>query len=149
MLINGWDEAIRMWTVAIPEAVYSGMRTLLFESDQLEGGCFLLARHFHAKDVSSLLVTGIIAPDGNSWLARTRDSLVPSASFINRCAVRADDSSSSLVFVHSHRNGDDPALFSPIDIESNERLFENLSEILPGRPLASLVFGRWGERPGL
>lgn len=144
MLISGWDKAISMWTVAIPEALYSGMRSLLFESDQLEGGCFLLASHFHAKGASSLLVTGMIAPDGNSWLARTRDSLVPSASFINRCAVRADDSSSSLVFVHSHRDGDDPALFSPIDIESNERLFENLSEILPDRPLASLVFGRGG-----
>lgn len=120
------------------------MRTLLFEPDQLEGGCFLLARHFCTKSASSLLVTDMLAPDGDSWAKRTRGSLAPSASFINKCAVRADDDSSSLVFVHSHPDGDDPASFSPLDIESNARLFENLSAILPGRPLASIVFGKGG-----
>lgn len=144
MLISDWDEAINMWTVVIPEVLYSDMRDLLFESDQLEGGCFLLARHFCANGASSLLVTAMLPPDDDSWLKRTRGSIVPSASFINSCAVRADNSSSSLVFVHTHPDGDAPASFSPIDIESNARLFENLSAILPDRPLASLVFGRGG-----
>ena len=86
----------------------------------------------------------MIAPDDDSWLARTQSSLVPNASFINNCVVKADDSLSSLIFVHSHTGNADPASFSPIDIESNARLFENLSAILPNRPLGSLVFGKRG-----
>lgn len=133
-----------MWTVVIPETIYTNMRRLLFDSTQLENGCFMLARHFYAKNVSSLLVTDMIRPDSNSWLARTQDSLVPNASFISSCVVKADDSTSSLIFVHSHTGHAHPASFSPIDIESNARLFENLSPILPNRPLGSLVFAKRG-----
>ncbi len=133
-----------MWTIAIPETLHSDMKKLLFDSTRLENGCFMLARHFRTKSMSSLLVTDMLTPERNSWHARTRGSLVPSASFINRCVVEADGSSSSLIFVHSHPDAIGPASFSPIDIESNTRLFKNLSDILPGRPLGNLVFAKGG-----
>ena len=133
-----------MWTVAMPEALHSNMMDLLFASSPLENGCFLLARHFRTKRATTLLVTDMMAADDNSWVARTQGSLAPSASYINSCVLKADEISSGLIFVHTHPGDAGPASFSQLDIESNARLFENLSAMLPDRPLGSLVFGKSG-----
>ena len=51
---------------------------------------------------------------------------------------------SSLIMVHTHPNPLHPTTFSAIDKRSNKMLFANLSDIVPGRPLGSLVFSRDG-----
>lgn len=133
-----------VWSIAIPEMLYARMSRTLFKSAPLEDGCFLLANHFKADGMSSLLVTGMMAADGDSWADRGRDSLVPRPSFVNKCAVEADSASSGLVFVHTHPGQTHPPSFSKIDLESNAKLLGNLSDILPGRPLGSLVLGKDG-----
>ena len=133
-----------MWTVTFPGTLYAEMREALFRSAPLEDGCFLLANHFKAGGMSSLLVTGTIRPDGDSWAYKGRDSLMPLPAFVNRCAVAADASSSSLIFVHTHPGAMHPPSFSRTDIESNAKMLGNLSAILPGRPLGSIVLSRGG-----
>lgn len=133
-----------MWAVAFPSTLYAQMSGELFRSAPLEDGCFLLANHFKAGATSSLLVTGMIRPGADSWAHQSRDLLMPSPTFVNRCAVTADASSSSLIFVHTHPGPAHPPSFSRTDLESNAKMLGNLSSILPGRPLGSLVLNKGG-----
>lgn len=133
-----------MWAISFPSTLYKEMNDMLFKPAPLENGCFLLANSFRVNGMSSMLVTGMIEPDTDSWKSQGRDALAPHPSFVNRCAVAADASSSSLIFVHTHPDRAHHPSFSKIDRVSNARMLDNLSAILPGRPLGSLVLGRAG-----
>lgn len=69
---------------------------------------------------------------------------MPHPSFVNECAVAADASSSSLIFVHTHPDHARRPSFSGVDRKSNARMLDNLSAILSGRPIGSIVLGRGG-----
>lgn len=129
-----------MWTVAFPGSLYRDMRKLLFSAAPRENGCFLLARHYRTKKSAGLLVAGILEPDDDSWNRASNLDLEPSSTFVNRCAVRADEGDFGLIFVHTHPCPG-RAEFSAIDKKSNARLLENLAQMFPGRPMGSLVFG--------
>lgn len=120
------------------------MSDTLFKSAPLENGCFLLANSFRVNGMSSLLVTSMIESDTDSWKSQDKNALVPHPSFVNKCAVAADASSSSLIFVHTHPGHAHHPSFSEIDRVSNARMLDNLSAILPDRPLGSIVLGRGG-----
>lgn len=91
-----------------------------------------------------LLVTDTVRPNKDSWNYSSERSLEPSSSYVSQCVAAADVARSSLVFVHTHPNPLHPSEFSMIDRYSNNRMFANLSSILPGMPLGSLVFSRSG-----
>lgn len=129
-----------VWTVAFQGNMYRDLRKLLFSMAPRENGCFLLVRHYRTKKSAGLLVAEILEPDADSWNRASSTELEPSSSFVNRCALKASKGDFGLVFVHTHP-GSHRAEFSKIDQESNVRLLENLSQILPDRPLGSLVFG--------
>ena len=116
----------------------------MFGTAPRENGCFLLANAYKTKDRSVLLVTGMMQPTADSWNYSSRCSLEPNSSYVSRCVAAADETGSSPVFVHTHPNPLHPATFSVIDRKSNQRMFENLSSIIPDRPLGSLVFSRHG-----
>jgi hypothetical protein len=86
------------------------------------------------------MVTAILTPTAASWNQDGPHMLEPSSTYINDAVVRADSSNSSVIFVHTHPHPMHPARFSSVDEESNKRLFANLAQILPDRPLGSLVF---------
>ena len=133
-----------MWVVKFPQKLYAELERFLFSTDPYENGCFLLAQTYHAKKRAALLVTDILMPTEESWDVRGKHRLVPSSSFINECVVRSGATKSSLIFVHTHPNPAHPSTFSKIDRMTNKRMFANLSEIMPGRPLGSLVLSRHG-----
>jgi len=117
----------------------------LFSNAPSENGCFLLTNSYKTKNGKPvLLVNKIIKPNKDSWNRSGEHSLEPSSTFINQCVVDADQSRSGLVFVHTHPNSLHPARFSPIDEESNGRIFANLSQIITDKSLGSLVFSRHG-----
>ena len=133
-----------MWIVAFPRNIYTELEEFLFSTTPYENGCFLLAQAHYTKKRSLLLVTDILRPTKGSWNNRGLYSLVPSSSFINECVVRSGTTGSSLVFVHTHPDTAHPPEFSKIDKRTNRRLFANLSEIVPKKPLGSLVFSKQG-----
>ena len=133
-----------MWIVTFPRHLYRELVAFLFDFTPYENGCFLLAQAYKTKKRSVLLVKEILRPSEGSWNARGRHSLVPSSSFINECVVKSGETRSSLLFVHTHPDSAHTPEFSRIDRITNRRLFVNLSEILPGKPLGSLVFSRQG-----
>ncbi len=134
-----------MWKIVFPEKLFQDLNDFLFSSAPSENGCFLLANSFRTKEGRSILtVTGILKPDNNSWNISDEHSLEPCSAYINRCVVHADNTNESLIFVHTHPNSHHPSGFSPIDVESNTKIFDNLSQILINKPLGSLVFSRRG-----
>ena len=129
-----------VWTVAFPGKLYRDLRRLLFSTAPRENGCFLLVRHYRTQKSAGLLVAEILEPEAGSWNRASSVELEPNSSFVNRCAMRADEGGLGLVFAHTHPSSR-RAEFGKIDQESNVRLLENLGHILPDRPLGSLVFG--------
>lgn len=135
---------IKMWTIVFSGNFYKDLNEFLFSTAPSENGCFLLANSYNTKNNSVLLVTDVIKPNKDSWNHSGEHALEPSSSFINQCVVSADAKNSSLIFVHTHPNSMHPSGFSWIDEKSNNRIFDNLSQILVDRPLGSLVFSRKG-----
>lgn len=134
-----------MWKIVFPEMLFQDLNDFLFSTVPSENGCFLLANSFRTKEGRSIFtVTGILKPDNNSWNRSDEHSLEPCSAYINRCVVHADNTNESLIFVHTHPNTQHPSGFSPIDVESNKRIFNNLSQILINKPLGSLVFSKHG-----
>lgn len=131
-----------MWKVVFPRKLFAELREFLFSTAPRENGCFLTANY--SKSASALLVTGFMKPDGESWNTMGEHALEPNSSYTNNCVVAADFNNASLIFVHTHPNSMHPSRFSPIDEDSNARIFANLSQILADRPLGSLVFSKHG-----
>lgn len=131
-----------MWKVLFPRKLFAELREFLFSTAPRENGCFLTANY--SKSGNTLLVTGFMKPDGESWNTMGEHALEPTSSYTNDCVVAADFNNASLIFVHTHPNSGHPSRFSPIDEDSNNRIFANLSQILTDRPLGSLVFSRNG-----
>ena len=124
--------------------MYQKLEEFLFSSAPYENGCFLTAKHYKTKNKAVLLITGTIKPEKDSWNFRKIHALAPSSSFISRSAAISAATQSSLIMVHTHPDPRHPSTFSAIDKKSNKMLFANLCEILPNRPLGSLVFSRSG-----
>jgi hypothetical protein len=125
--------------------LFEQMKGLLFDSSPNENGCFLLTKHYATKSgVNVIMVVDVLAPKTDSWNYSSEHSLGPSSSFINHASVVADTHHSGLMFVHTHPGLFHPPHFSSIDQKSNSKLFGNLSEILPDRPLGSLVLSGSG-----
>lgn len=134
-----------MWQVVFSKNLFDNLNKFLFSTAPSENGCFLVTRSYKTKSGRPvIIVKDVIKPDEESWNGSGEHSLEPSSSFINQSVVAADTTNSGLIFVHTHPNSMHPAKFSPIDEKSNKRIFANLSQILPDRPLASLVFSQYG-----
>ncbi len=134
-----------MWKIIFPKKLYESLNKFLFSKVPDENGCFLLSNHYQttSKD-HTIIVKELIEPDKHSWNYKNKHGIEPSSAFINEAASRADASNLGLLFVHTHPSLNFPNMFSSIDLKSNRRLLKNLSEILPDRPLGSLVFSHAG-----
>ena len=135
---------IKLWTVVFSGNFYDHLVKFLFSTSPNENGCFLLANTYNTKNNKVIVITNVIKPSEDSWNKNEEYSLEPTSSYVNECVISADTKKSSLIFVHTHPNVMHPAKFSWIDEKSNARMFANLSQILPDRPLGSLVFSRKG-----
>ena len=144
MCNNDCATEIDMWTLVFPRDLYMDLTEFLFSTAPLENGCFLLTDSYKTESTSVILVNRVIKPNEDSWSQKGENALVPTSSFINQCAVSADADNAGLIFVHTHPQAAHPSGFSRIDELSNDKLFDNLTQILVDRPLGSLVFGRSG-----
>jgi len=134
---------INMWTVTFPKKLYHELNEFLFNTTD-ENGCYLMGNSYEIDGVKNVLITKIVRPEADSWNHSGAHSLEPSSSFINKCVVIADSDNQSPIFVHTHPHALHPPGFSPIDEKSNKRMFDNLSQILPDRPIGSFVFSQRG-----
>lgn len=129
--------------IIFTKKLFEELNEFLFQTIN-ENGCFLLGNFFTTKKGKDIiLIKNIIKPTQSSWDYNSEHSLAPSSSFINYAVGLAEVQDSSLIFVHTHPHALHPPTFSYIDEKTNQKLFENLSEILD-EPLGSLVFSRHG-----
>lgn len=127
--------------IRVSEEVLSDLRDRFSSSAPLEDGCFaLLGEARSAQGSPDLILVNLIAPMDDEWEDRGADSIAPTSSYINRASIAADVRGLGLAFLHSHPDPGHPAGLSFIDRTSTHKLFRNLSSILPGKPLASIVF---------
>jgi molybdopterin/thiamine biosynthesis adenylyltransferase len=136
---------IEKYTVVFPQMLFDGLLELLTSKEPNETGCFLLAHHYTTRQGYIVLtITDMVKPDESSWNYQGENGLEPTSAFINESVLKADTINASLIFVHTHPNAMHPLKFSPIDEETNGRLLVNLSEILEGKPVGSIVFSQHG-----
>ena len=134
-----------MWTVVFPNKLFQTLEQYLFADKSTENGCFLLARYYQrSKSKFAILVREMLPADNDSWKRKGPSTIEPTSAYINQCVIRADNSNSILIFVHSHPLATHPPFFSPIDNETNAALFANLSEILTDKPISSIVLSDHG-----
>src|SRR5437879_4028323 len=134
-----------MSSVVFPRRLFEELKLFLFSNSPNENGCFLLSNFYMRRNGQYVLIINeIIKPDSNSWNSGGEHWLEPTSSYTNHAVVLADTTGSSMLFVHTHPGLFHPPHFSSIDEKSNKRLFGNLAEILPGKPLGSLVFSKKG-----
>jgi hypothetical protein len=134
-----------LWRIVFPRKLFESLVDFLSSNKPNENGSFLLAHHYIPRKSSPVItITDVIKPAEVSWNYENEHGLEPSSSYINESAIKAEASASSLIFIHTHPHAFHPSRFSSIDEQTNARLFANLSEILPDRPLGSLVLSRHG-----
>ena len=132
-----------MTVLIFSQSFFLRLHDFLFSNAPNENGCFLLGNSYHRRTGEPVMIaTEMIPPGGDSWNKDGEHMLEPTSSYINNSVVRADNADTSLIFVHTHPGAFHPPSFSSIDEMSNRRLFRNLSQILPNRPLGSLVLSR-------
>jgi len=134
-----------MWRLIFPRTLYDDMQELLFSTAPEENGFFLMTNHYTARNgIVVVTVSKSVAPDSTSWKVRGPDMLEPTTAFINKAAVEADNVGAGVFFIHTHPGETHPAGQSFIDARTDNLLFANLGEILPNRPLGSLILSRRG-----
>jgi len=132
-------------TLLFSKRSFQDIQGFLFEKAPRENGCFILANSYHRSGGEVVMIaTEMLRPNEKSWNQESEHSLEPNSSYTNASVVRADSSNSGLIFAHTHPGVFHPPTFSPIDEDSNRRLFQNLCQILPNRPLGSIVLSRKG-----
>lgn len=132
------------WKLVFSKNFLEELNKFLFSNAPNENGCYLLTKTYRTQKQSVILVTNLIKPTKDSWKGFSEGALEPTSSYINQSVIQAEATDSGLTFVHTHPHSLHPPGFSPIDEETNSKLFANLSQILPEQPLGSLVFSRKG-----
>lgn len=132
-----------MTTIRIQAEVLDTLKQHLDRAYPEETGAFaLIGMVRHGDPAADLVVRELVLPELNDWVRKGEDMLTPTSDFINRATVKADRLGLGIAFIHSHPGSGHPAALSWIDERSTLLLFRNLSSILPGAPLASIVFTR-------
>lgn len=112
----------------------------LFPGDNDEHGAVLHAGLLNTPMGPVLTVRSVIlAEEGKDWVPGTRGYRKLLATFISKQARRCRDEKLVYLAVHNH-GGKDRVAFSDVDLESHERGFPALLDLVEGMPVGSLVF---------
>ena len=140
---SGGTDGRAEWRISFPSPLYDRLAGFLTGTD-LENGCYMTADLYSSRAVSDMSVRTLILPEPGSWNEQTRGSLDPSSAYLNRAVTAAEDAGACLVFVHTHPSSDMPPEFSGMDRDTNAVFFRDVSALLGGRPLGSMVMSRAG-----
>jgi hypothetical protein len=124
----------------ITKAMFDELFAHLFTGDGDEHGAVLHAGLLNTPNGPVLTVRSVIlAEEGKDWVPGTRGYRKLLAPFISKQARRCRDEKLVYLAVHNH-GGRDSVQFSGVDIESHDRGFPALLDLVEGMPVGSLVF---------
>lgn len=128
--------------LAIPEAIGDGLSERLLSASPLESGAFCRL-YLVERNGLRRHVLGTAIESSEPWIAQETELLTPSGRRISAAVSAANAERCGLAFVHTHPRDPQRPRFSPVDIETTERLGRTLTELLDA-PFASLVLSPGG-----
>lgn len=124
------------------QEMYDKLVAHLFPGDGDEHGAVIHAGLLETKDGPVLTARDLIlAVEGRDWVPGTRGYRKLLAPFISKQVRCCRDERLVYLAVHNHL-GTDRVAFSDVDIESHERGFPALLDLIDGMPVGSLVFAQ-------
>ncbi|WP_081282777.1 ThiF family adenylyltransferase [Rhizobium phaseoli] len=126
--------------VRITAEAYATLHAHLFPGDGDEHGAVMYAGLLQTQARPVLTVREVVlAEEGKDWVPGTRGYRKMLATFVARQARRCRDEKLVYIAVHNHGPGDRVS-FSDVDLETHERGFPALLDLVQGMPVGSLVF---------
>mgnify|MGYP000610362136 CR=1 FL=1 len=131
---------IQSCELRITQSMFDELFTHLFPGDNDEHGAVLHAGLLNTTQGPVLTVRSVIlAEEGKDWVPGTRGYRRLLAPFISKQARRCRDEKLVYLAVHNH-GGANHVAFSDVDLESHERGFPALLDLVERMPVGSLVF---------
>ncbi len=132
--------AVTPVSVRFPPTLLRQLRQHLFPGDGDEHGAVLAASVLRSSRGTRLLVHRLfLARDGIDYLPGTHGYRMLTAHFVLDCVLECADLQMAYLAVHCH-GGTDRVGFSATDMESHERGYQALLDIVDGPPVGALVF---------
>jgi len=132
----------RPWSLRIPQPLYQELHAHLFPGDHDEHGAVIEAGLSIIRGETVLLARRLIkAREGSEWVPGKRGYRMLTAAFVTQCVRECRQEEQVYLAVHNH-GGEASVAFSDVDLDTHERGFPALLDIMKGRPVGSLVFAR-------
>ncbi len=126
----------------IPRGMYEDLRRHLFPGDDDEHGAVIAAGFTHGLRGTRFLARKLfIARDGVDYVPGKHGWRALTADFVARVSNFCAQNKLSYFAIHNH-GGRDSVEFSPTDLESHERGYPALLDIMEGDPVGALVFAK-------
>ncbi|CDX12285.1 conserved hypothetical protein [Mesorhizobium plurifarium] len=120
--------------------MYDQLHAHLYPGDHDEHGAVIHAGLINTPRGPILTArTLVLAEEGRDWVPGTRGYRRLPATFVAKQARRCRDEQLVYLAVHNH-GGRDRVAFSDVDLETHERGFPALLDLVNGLPVGSLVF---------
>ena len=133
--------AAGQWRMVFPESLYKRLRAHLFPGDGDEHGAVIAAglARTPAGEMRLLARNLFLATDGQDYIAGKRGYKMLKAEFVRDRVTNCHDE--QLVYMAIHNHGDRESVeFSGDDLQSHERGYPALLDIMRGVPVGALVF---------
>lgn len=128
------------WSFRIPLPLYQELHAHLFPGDDDEHGAVIAAGLANIEGESVLLARRLIkAREGIDWVPGKRGYRMMTAAFVTQCVRECRREELVYLAVHNH-GGDRSVAFSDVDLDTHERGFPALLDIMKSRPVGGLVF---------
>lgn len=128
------------WIARIPKNLFDRLYAHLFQSDGGEHGAVLTAGVARGERLNRLLIRNVfLATEGSDYLPGQRGHRMLSADFVRDRVLECRDEKLAYLAVHNHGRGNSVD-FSAIDLESHERGYPTLLDVIRGQPVGALVF---------
>ena len=125
--------------LVLPEDLYERLRAHLFPGDGDEHGAVIAAGLAESKRGTRLLARDLfLAQDGIDYVPGQRGFRMLVAGFVRDCALYCRDERLAYLAIHNHCSGDAVG-FSAVDLESHERGYPALLDVVRGSPVGGLV----------
>lgn len=121
-------------------AMYDGLHAHLFPGDHDEHGAVIVAGLAKTRRGYTLVARDLIlAEEGVDWVPGNRGYRMLLARFVAKWARHCRDERLVYLAVHNH-GGTNRVSFSGVDLDTHERGFPALLDIIGGQPVGALVF---------
>ncbi len=128
------------WSLRIPQPLYQELHAHLFPGDHDEHGAVIEAGLATIRGEKVLLARQLIkAREGIDWVPGKRGYRMLTAAFVTQCVRECRHEQLVYLAVHNH-GGDKSVAFSDVDLDTHERGFPALLDIMKGKPVGALVF---------